>query len=296
MGEDPDKMTEEEREDVEKKVGEALDENYVVLQEKEESRQKRAESTEEEETEESEEKSSSEKEPAETKPEAEKKETEAEKSKEAEKSSEEPEAEKTKEAGDAKDEEEPKDGEEDPSNLQLAWEMLEIAKVAYTNKLPSASADEKKGIEMKICETLLALGEVSVENETYEQAVTDITECLNKRKELHAADSRRIAETYYNLGVALGHFDKFEEALAALQDSIKVLNLRVENLKNKCESSDEAKGEDAFYSREAEITELESLIPEIEEKIQDAKAVSSIAVKRKADSAEAGSPKKANIA
>merc|ERR1719232_1639003 len=99
--EDPDKMTEEEREDVEKKVGEALDENYVVLQEKEESRQKRAESTEEEE--ESEEKSSSEKESAETKPEAEKKETEAEKSKEAE-SSEEPEAEKTKEAGDAKDE------------------------------------------------------------------------------------------------------------------------------------------------------------------------------------------------
>ena len=35
---------------------------------------------------------------------------------------------------------------------------------------------------MKICETLLTLGEVSVENETYDQAVTDITECLNKRK------------------------------------------------------------------------------------------------------------------
>merc|ERR1712228_1012415 len=36
--EDPDKMTEEEREDVEKKVGEALDENFQVLQEKKEMR------------------------------------------------------------------------------------------------------------------------------------------------------------------------------------------------------------------------------------------------------------------
>merc|ERR1719244_1256733 len=50
--EDPDKMTEEEREDVEKKVGEALDENFQVLQEKKEMREKRAESTGDEETEE----------------------------------------------------------------------------------------------------------------------------------------------------------------------------------------------------------------------------------------------------
>merc|ERR1711915_348398 len=57
--------------------------------------------------------------------------------------------------------------EEDPSNLQLSWEMLELAKVAYTSKL--ATADEKKLVEMKICEVLLTLGEVSLESETYEQ-------------------------------------------------------------------------------------------------------------------------------
>ena len=49
----------------------------------------------------------------------------------------------------------------------------------------------------------------------------------------------------------------------------------MENLKNKSESVDEAKANDAFYSREAEITELEALIPEIEEKIQDTKDMKS---------------------
>merc|ERR1739845_266051 len=131
--------------------------------------------------------------------------------------------------------------EEEPSNLQLAWEMLELAKVAFTTKLKDIKEEDKKALEMKICETLLLLGEVSLENETYEQAVNDITECLNKRKVLHPADSRRIAETQYQLGVALGHFEKFDEAVKSLEEAIKCLKLRMENLKNKTSSVDEPK-------------------------------------------------------
>merc|ERR1711872_704772 len=210
--------------------------------------------------------------------------------------------------------------EEDPSNLQLSWEMLELAKVAYTNKLATAD-EEKKLVEMKICEVLLTLGEVSLESETYEQAVADITECLTKRKVLHEADSRRIAETHYHLGVALGHFNKFDEAVSALQSAIDCIKLRIENLKNKKESKDESKADDAFYTRETEITELEALLPEIEEKIQDtkdmkeqskesqaedstgfangdnkaAKPISTISVKRKAEGTDNASPKKAHL-
>ena len=60
--------------------------------------------------------------------------------------------------------------------------MLELAKVAYSHKLEDASEEDKKAVEVKICETLLSLGEVSLESESYEQAVLDITDCLNKRK------------------------------------------------------------------------------------------------------------------
>ena len=185
--------------------------------------------------------------------------------------------------------------------------------------LESATPEEKKVVDVKVCETLLLLGEVSLESENYEQAVTDITDCLAKRKVLHAEDSRRIAETHFDLGVALGHFNKFDEAIKSLESSIAVLKKRIANLKEKTESKDESKASDAFYTREAEITEIESLIPEIEEKIQDtkdmkdqdkektqesgfsgaaksdAKPISSISVKRKAEGESTSPTKKAHV-
>ena len=55
-------------------------------------------------------------------------------------------------------------------------------------------------------------------------------ECLNTRKASLPSDSRRIAETYYHLGVALGLHNKFDEAIKNLDDAIAVITKRYINL------------------------------------------------------------------
>merc|ERR1711936_1222874 len=73
--------------------------------------------------------------------------------------------------------------EEEPSNLQLAWEVLELAKVVYT-KLIATEIKDKDFFEERLCSTMLHLGEVSIENENYQQAVEDIKLCLTKQEKM----------------------------------------------------------------------------------------------------------------
>jgi hypothetical protein len=75
-------------------------------------------------------------------------------------------------------------------NLQLAWEMLELAKVVYKRMAGSATGEHKQELQARLCDAYLCLGEVSIENENYGQAVTDLTVCLEMRKTALPSDSR----------------------------------------------------------------------------------------------------------
>jgi len=190
-----------------------------------------------------------------------------------------------KDTGDAKAVE--KEEEEDPSNLQLAWEMLELAKNILIKQCESLDAEKDKerkyNVESKVSDTFQTLGELSIENENYSQAIDDLTTCLERRKKLMPEDSRLIAETHYQLGVAQGFNIEFDAAVSSLNDAINVLQKRVDNLKNKTESKDPAKKNDAFYTREGEIKEIESLIPEIKEKIADTNDMKAETLKKLGD-------------
>merc|ERR1711936_430742 len=142
--EDPEKLTKDEKSEVEDKVAEAFDYNYKtseIIQDEEEALQE-----EDMETDDSPVKKMSPK----AKQDSEKKGTE---------------------------------DEEEPSNLQLAWEVLELAKVVYT-KLIATEIKDKDFFEERLCSTMLHVGEVSIENENYQQAVEDIKLCLTKQEKM----------------------------------------------------------------------------------------------------------------
>merc|ERR1712002_472311 len=276
--EDPAKMTDEEKKEVVEKVGEALEENLIELEKKVEEKETQendaeTEKDEDEGMEEGDESQDEEsKEPMDTDVVGEEKSVNKDDEKTDDKNGEadvdeEKSVKKNNEKTDDK-----KDEEEEPSNLQLAWEMLELAKVIYTKELETVDEKNKKGTEEKLCRTILTLGEISIENENYSQAVEDIKMCL-KKQEAFSKDSRLVAEAYYQLGVAQGFNFQHDDAVGSLNSAIQIIEERVKKIKELGNSSEDKKeiGELEASIYKKEIEELEALIPEIEEKIKDTK-------------------------
>jgi len=239
--EDPEKVTDEERADIEEKVDEALEENFDSC-EQAETPLLTIEAVGEDVPMEGDEKT----------PEM-----------EVDSQEEEEELEKCDHADDkaAAAEHEAKAAEE-PSTLQLAWEVLEVSKLICKEQLEGGKATAAKdtiaAMEKRFCDTYHLLSEVSMESGNYGQAVEDLRVCLDRQRAILPADCRNIAVTQYQLGVALGFEKKYDEAITCLEAAATVLNNTLGNLKEK-----------SGRMAKMEVTEIETLVPEIKAKIAD---------------------------
>ncbi|XP_026750788.2 histone-binding protein N1/N2 [Galleria mellonella] len=164
------------------------------------------------------------------------------------------------------------DNEDDVDNLQLAWEMLDLAR----NILSRRAEEAADGVAARalLADVHLALGEVALESETYDKAVIDMQSCLELQKELYHSDDRRIAETHYQIGLANSLASNFEDAITHFKNAANILETRIKTLENPSAAKDDAtvkkfSSADPFYTVEGEIKELKELLPEIQEKIQD---------------------------
>jgi nuclear autoantigenic sperm protein len=155
---------------------------------------------------------------------------------------------------------------EEISNLEIAWEMFELAKLVYTKNFDNDPILKNK----RIAECLVKLGEISIEQELYQQALNDIKESIRMQEENKTPDrdERMLAESYYQFGLAYQFSEQFEVAGEQYQKSINILQLRIDKLKCAIE---QANDDFERNSNKDEITELEAILPEIVSKLEEIK-------------------------
>jgi len=140
--------------------------------------------------------------------------------------------------------EEDKPNGEDVGHLELAWEVLELAK----------NISGKHGKTEIEAEAWHYLGEVYfyLENNNYPQAIEDFAKSVTIKTKVVSADSRSLAETHFQLGVAYAWSGEWTKAEASLTAAISALTARI-----------------ASQSTEKEA--LENIVHEIKTRIADLK-------------------------
>ncbi|KAI5807500.1 hypothetical protein DFH27DRAFT_546472 [Peziza echinospora] len=156
---------------------------------------------------------------------------------------------------------------EDDDDFATAWEILDLARVLFhktldpnytneTDKPLDAIAEEseaepvtgEKATEIKnlLADTYDLLGEISLESESFPQAVNDLRSSLELKLALLPVESNLISEAHYKLSLAL----EFESAMEGVSDE--------DQLKGREEAA--VQMEHAIHSCKARITKEEDEI------------------------------------
>ncbi|CAL8143788.1 unnamed protein product [Orchesella dallaii] len=187
-----------------------------------------------------------------------------------------------------------KAAEDELNNLELAWEVLEVAKIGYIGLLTEISGgkpvippivekteeelkklkEKEKLIKKRLADTHCSLGEVATESENYNQAIDEFKTGLDILADIEGSDSREIAQYYFQMGLAFSFDKKYPEAIGSFKKSVEIIETRISILKNKIENKQTAKDlgielEDPSKTEADEVQELTALLPELQEKITD---------------------------
>ncbi|KAF9212036.1 hypothetical protein BGZ59_007302 [Podila verticillata] len=157
--------------------------------------------------------------------------------------------------------------QDDNDDFAVAWDVLDLARVLY-HKIGTEEA------LLKLGDVHMALGDVSLESENFEQAVADFREALLVKESRLESDDRQLAEAHYKLALALEfsptEADKASEhitkAIGVLKQRIERLNGLLGSGKGKARANDASESESQMAK---ELVELHEFVGEMEQKIQD---------------------------
>jgi len=172
------------------------------------------------------------------------------------------------------------DENEEISDIQIAWEHLETARLICEKSLVCIDKKKNKDLYTDICKSLsdihLRLGDIKImADEKVLEAIDEYNKSLDISKQIYEEDSRNIASIYYQIGNAyvqipgeekkgLDAFDKSKTILERI--FCRLINCTLPN-----NDLDTAKLTVTPFDSE-EVKELKEIISEVYEKIADTKA------------------------
>ncbi|KAJ2159925.1 hypothetical protein GGF46_002652 [Coemansia sp. RSA 552] len=115
----------------------------------------------------------------------------------------------------------PAEDEDEDDDFAAAWDVLDLARV-----IQEQGTDRKA--RLKYAETLMLLGDVSMESENFEQATKDFAAALDVKKQHLEDDDRELAELYYKVALAHEYNRNTAEALELMKDVERILQARLD--------------------------------------------------------------------
>ncbi|CAH8663253.1 unnamed protein product [Dicrocoelium dendriticum] len=169
-----------------------------------------------------------------------------------------PGSEEVKDPSDPSKDEKSDTSDDEITNLQLAWEVIEVARKIFSAKSDGPS-------QLKVAECFEKLAEISREKENYLEAISDLQECLSIRTSVLPEDHRDIAETHFQLGTTHAVAGDLESASTEFKSTIRFLKMHSSNLESKVSEMEVHSGSnEELESIKKALQDVKSLIPDVE--------------------------------
>uniref|UniRef100_A0AC35F3A8 Tetratricopeptide SHNi-TPR domain-containing protein n=1 Tax=Panagrolaimus sp. PS1159 TaxID=55785 RepID=A0AC35F3A8_9BILA len=153
------------------------------------------------------------------------------------------------------------DDEEEIASANIAWDVLEVAR-----KICEKHGDGSKEWDLKMANVLSVLGQLSIADDKYENAIADLQTALEIAQK-HQND-RYVASAHYELGVAYRINDDYLKASECMKKAKDILVARYESLK--------AGGDNE------EVKDLEEIIKDVSSAFEDCQGSYKDSEKKKA--------------
>lgn len=166
--------------------------------------------------------------------------------------------------------------EEEQDDFELAWEILDIARLIFSDGSDDAS-------KLRLSEVYCDLGDLAMETEAFGVAAEDFWKAVELKKQLGESQERALASAYYKMAMSLEFDNRAPEAIEPLMEAIGLLKSRLQRLNQSAvdkeyDDDDDGKGkleeespEGGLVEVEDETNQLRNLIVEVAAKLNEVK-------------------------